>query len=213
MSGFLFVRLSLLYINFKYLVAVILISLYPTAVFSGSSYLPWYRGWEVDISPNSCGLSVHYADKTALLNRNVSEDKYVTFDSFYLRFSIPIEHHAINGEIFSKGSLYLYLISHSGQKLSKNQRGITSVSSLGENFKTYHIDHSPETRIFYLQPADARSVFNSLRRGDKTDLRLTLDDQAFRLLTIKHSERFDIWAEMLQACYVARLSRYEKSDK
>ena len=195
--------------KFKFISAFILVSLYSVSILASSYYNPWYKNWEPDISPDSCGLAVSYTDKTAVLNPKISVDEYVTFDSFRLRFSIPIREQEIAGKTFIKGALYLYLISHSGEKLSNKQHRIIAVSSRGHKFKTYAIDHSPSTRLFYLETAAARSIFNALRHTEKTELILTLDDKSSRILTIKNqnSDRFSILADMLKACYISRISR------
>ncbi|GEM_PF-6422482 len=200
--------------QFKYLAALILLLSYSSYIFAGTSYHPWYRDWQPDISPDSCGLSVSYADKTALFNPRVSVDKYVTFDSFYLRFSIPIMQQEIAGKTFTKGALYLFLISSSLEKLSKTQHRIIGVSSRGHKFKTYAIDHSPNTNFFYLEATAARSIFSALKRAEKTELILTLEDKSSRTLTIRnqHSDRFSIWTDMLKACYISRISSPVQSD-
>lgn len=211
MLDFLLLRISF---KFKYLLALTLTLLYSVFLFSGTSYLPWYRGWETDIFTESCGLAAYYADKTALLSSRVSVDEYVTFDSFYLRFSIPIKTQEHLGKTFTKGALYLYLVSHSGEILSNKQHRIIAVSSRGHQFKTYALGHSPSIRNFYLEAAAARSVFNALRRTEKTQLVLALDDKSSRTLMIRNesSDRFTILADMLKACYISRVSRSDQSN-
>ncbi|MFT7690774.1 MAG: hypothetical protein ACI88U_001497 [Porticoccaceae bacterium] len=83
--------------------------------------------------------------------------------------------------------------------------------AIGEHqFKRY-VDrqlYNPNiTRGFYLEGPEARSVFNALRRSEQLELTLSLDDMTDRLLKVpnKHSGRFTIWADMLQACYISRV--------
>ena len=174
------------------------------------SFIPWLPEWQPLIIGKSCWLAQRYADRAALDNPHISRDVYITFDSFSLRFIIPTETYEESNKNFIRGALYLELVSSSGEKLSNQQRRIDSAVIGEHQFKRY-VDrqlYNPDTtRGFYLEGSEARSVFNALRHSEQLELTLSLDDMTDRILKIpnKHSGKFTIWADMLQACYISRV--------
>ena len=187
-----------------------IILLYSASIQASYSFVPWLPEWQPQIMWKSCWLAQRYADRAALDNPHISPDAYLTFDSFFLRFLIPTENFEGSNKSFIRGALYLELVTSSGEKLSNQQRRIDSVAIGEHQFKRY-VDrqlYNPNiTRGFYLEGPEARSVFNALRRSEQLELTLSLDDMTDRLLKIpnKHSGRFTIWADMLQACYISRV--------
>lgn len=187
-----------------------IILLYSASIQASYFFIPWLPEWQPEIMGKSCWLAQRYADRTALDNPHISRDVYVTFDSFSLRFLIPMENYEGSNKNFTRGALYLELVSSSGEKLSNQQRRIDSVVIGEHQFKRYvdrQLYNPNTTRGFYLEGSEARSVFNALRRSEQLELALSLDDMTDRILKIpnKHSGRFTILADMLQACYISRV--------
>ena len=187
-----------------------IILLYSASIQASYSFIPWLPEWQPEIMGKSCWLAQRYADRTAFDNPHISADAYVTFGSFFLRFRIPTENYEGSNKNFTRGALYLELVSSSGEKLSNQQRRIDSVVIGEHQFKRYvdrQLYNPNTTRGFYLEGSEARSVFNALRRSEQLELTLSLDDMTDRTLKIpnKHSGRFIVWADMLQACYISRV--------
>ena len=187
-----------------------IIFLYSASIQASYFFIPWLPEWQPEIMGKSCWLAQRYADRTALDNPYISRDVYVTFDNFSLRFLIPMENYEGSNKNFTRGALYLELVSSSGEKLSNQQRLIDSVVIGEHQFKRYvdrQLYNPNTTRGFYLEGSEARSVFNALRRSEQLELALSLDDMTDRILKIpnKHSGRFTILADMLQACYISRV--------
>ena len=157
------------------------------------------------VRDGSCRLSRGYSDESEQVYPNTQPGQFTIFDSFDLRFIVPVEWERPSSEKFEIGKLYLFLYTKIEPKLSSQQWRIDAARINGHSFARIERHNAVQEkyyRNFSLGNSESIEVFKLFLNNDPPTLELQLSNGGTETLSApaRASDHFGAWARMLSAC-------------